>query len=115
MAIPVHITFRGMGSTPAIDEYVRRRATKLETFSDRVTHCRVTLEAPTHHHRHGAAFGVRVEVSAPGADLVAGHTPNDVQHHDLYAAIDDAFDRAVRMLQDHVRRQRGEIKHHPPI
>lgn len=115
MAIPVHITFRGMGSTQAIDEYVRRRATKLETFSDRVTQCRVTLEAPPHHRRHGAAFGVRIEMSAPGADLVIGHSPDDVQHQDLYAAIDAAFDKAARMLQDHVRRQRGEVKHHQQV
>jgi ribosomal subunit interface protein len=115
MAIPVHITFRGLGSTPAIDEYVRRRATKLETFSDRITQCRVTLEAPPHHRRHGASYGVRVEVSAPGAEIVIAHSPEDVQHQDLYAAIDDAFDKAARKLQDHVRRQRGEVKQHQQV
>ena len=112
MAIPVHITFRGFDRTPSIEQYVQRRAAKLATFSDRITQCRVALEAPHDHRRRGGIFRVRVEVSAPGAELVIGRTADDVQHHDLYAAIDAAFDRAVRMLQDHVRRQRGETKNH---
>jgi ribosomal subunit interface protein len=115
MAIPVHITFRGFDSSSAIEEYVRRRAAKLATFSDRITQCRVTLESPHHHRRHGAAYRVRVEVSAPGAELVIGRTADDEQHQDLYAAVDIEFDRATRVLQDFVRRQRGEIKNHANV
>jgi len=113
MTIPVQITFRGIKASPAIEEYVRRRAAKLETFSDRITRCRVTVEAPHHRHRHGEPHRVRVEVTVPGANLVVGDRPSPGPgRQDLYAVIDDAFDDAGRVLQDHLQRLRGETKTH---
>jgi ribosomal subunit interface protein len=113
MTIPVQITFRGVDVSPALDEYIRKRAEKLATFSDRITHCRVAVEGPPHHRRHGGNYRVRVDLTVPGAELVVARSPDDeVRHQDAYAAIDDAFDHAGRVLQDHVRRQRGEVKSH---
>jgi len=113
MKIPVQITFRGIDGSPAIEDYVRRRAAKLETFSDRMTRCRVVVEAPHHRHLHGGSYRVRVEVTIPGADVVVGDRPSEAPgHRDLYAAIDDAFDDAGRVLQDRVKRLRGETKAH---
>jgi hypothetical protein len=37
METPVQITFRAVDASPAVEDYVRRRAAKLETFSDRIT------------------------------------------------------------------------------
>ena len=114
MAIPVQITFRGLDVSPAVDEYVRKRAAKLATFFDRITHCRVAVEGPPHHKKHGGNYRVRVDLTVPRAELVVTRAPDEnVDHQDVYAAVDDAFDSAGRVLQDHVRRQRGEIKVHP--
>jgi len=108
MKTPFQITFRGVDVSPAIDEYVRRRAAKLETFSDRIMHCRAAVEAPHHRHQHGNFYRVRIALSVPGAELVVGENPKEnAVHQDLYAAIDDAFDQAGRVLQDHMRRLRG--------
>jgi ribosomal subunit interface protein len=113
MEIPVQITFRGIDRSPAIEEYVHQRATKLETFFERIVGCHVTLEAPHQHHQHGRHYRVLVDLTVPGAELVVGRTPDEGSlHEDVYAAIDDAFDDAGRVLQDHVRRQRGDIKTH---
>ena len=113
MKVPVQITFRGIEGSPAIEEYVRRRSAKLETFSDRMTRCRVVVEAPNHRHLHGGSYRVRVEVTIPGADIVAGDRASAAHgHRDLYAAIDDAFDDAGRVLQDQVKRLRGDTKTH---
>jgi ribosomal subunit interface protein len=113
MEIPIQITFRGIDVSPAVDEYVRKRAAKLATFSDRITHCRVAVEGPPHHKKHGGNYRVRVELNVPRADLVVARAPDEhVEHQDVYVAIDDAFDHAGRVLQDHVRRQRGETKVH---
>lgn len=111
MINPVQVTFRGVDVSPAVDEYVRKRAAKLETFSARITHCRVAVEAPPHHRKHGGSYRVRVELNVPGADLVVGRAPTEnIENQDVYAAVDDAFDSLGRVLQDHVRRQRGETK-----
>jgi cold shock CspA family protein len=49
----------------------------------------------------------------PKAELVVGRTPDEGStHEDVYAAIDDAFDDAGRVLQDHIQKQRGYTKTH---
>jgi cold shock CspA family protein len=45
--------------------------------------------------------------------VVVSHAPDDdVANRDAYAAIDEAFDRLGRRLEDYVRRQRGDVKPH---
>jgi ribosomal subunit interface protein len=106
MEIPIQITFHGIGQSSAISDYVRQRAAKLGTFFDRIIGCHVTLEVPHRHHRHGAQYRVRIDVTVPGAKLVVGRTPDeDSAHRDIYAAIDDAFDGLGRVLQDYVRKR----------
>jgi ribosomal subunit interface protein len=113
MKTPVQITFRGTETSPAIEDYVRQRAAKLETFSDRLTRCRVVIEAPHQRHKHGEPYRVRVEVTIPGANVVVGNHPSaSPRHRDLHAAIDDAFDDAGRVLQDQVKRLRGDTRLH---
>ena len=108
MENPVQITFRGIERSPAIEDYVRQRATKLGTFFDRIIGCHVTLETPHQHHRHGRHYRILIDLTVPGDELVVGRTPDvGSRHGDVYAAIDDAFDDAGRVLQDHVRRQRA--------
>ena len=107
----VQVTFRNMSHSDAIDAYVRARAGKLDTFSARVTGCRVVVEAP---HKHaGRHFKVLVDVTVPGNEVVVSHMPDETQaNEDAYAAIDHAFDQLGRRLEDHVRKQRGDVKHH---
>lgn len=113
MKTPVQVTFRGIGASPAIDDHVRRRAAKLETFSDRLTRCSVAVEAPHHRHTHGDAYRVRIEMRVPGAELVAGDSRGgDAERQDVYAAINDAFNDAGRVLRTHVQRHRHDGKRH---
>jgi ribosomal subunit interface protein len=109
MENPVQVTFRGILRSPALEDYVRQRAAKLGTFFDRITGCHVTLEAPHPHHRHGRQYRVIIDLTVPGGELVVGRTPDERSlHEDMYAAIDDAFDDAGRVLQDHVQKQRAK-------
>jgi ribosomal subunit interface protein len=113
MQIPIQVTFHGIERSPAIEDYVRQRAAKLETFFDRIVGCHVTLELPHQHHVHGGHYRVLIDLTVPGAELVVGRSPAKGRtYEDAYAAIDDAFDDAGRVLQDHVRRLRGDTKAH---
>jgi cold shock CspA family protein/ribosome-associated translation inhibitor RaiA len=102
-----------MDSSPAIEARIREKAALLERFSDRITGCRVIVEKE-HRHRHkGNLFRVRIEIDAPGKALAVTHTgPRDHAHEDVYVAIRDAFNAAVRRLEDHVRERGGEVKAH---
>lgn len=125
--LPVQITFRDMTPSTAVEAHVRRRADKLDTFFDQIMGCRVAVEAPLHRHHHGRRYEVRVDITVPGHELVVRRDPTSAMRtaegkqatgnkqefkpdEDLYAAIDGAFDDAERVLEDHARKLRREVK-----
>jgi ribosomal subunit interface protein len=115
MELPLQITFDNMPQSDAVTAKIRERAARLEKYCDSIVGCRVIVEAPHHHHAAGNQFVVRVEVSVPGETLVARREPD--AHHaytDVYVAIRDAFDTMRRLLENHTRRRRGEVKAHEP-
>jgi ribosomal subunit interface protein len=107
MQTPLRLTFRRLGPTPGIVAYVRRRADKLEKLCARITGCHVAIETPHRRKSHGHHYRVRIDLSVPGDEIAVTRLPDaHVQNEDLYAAIDDAFDRAARVLRDSIRRRR---------
>jgi ribosomal subunit interface protein len=113
MQLPLQITFRDIAHSDPVEQYVRQKAAKLDALDPRVMSCRVAIEMPHRHARHGEHFRVRVDITVPGGEIVVGHAPGDKKaYEDLYAAIDAAFDEAGRRLQDFVRRQRSDVKVH---
>jgi cold shock CspA family protein len=108
----LHVTLRDMPHSDFVADYATRRASKLSELFARMTSCRVVVEAPHRHRRHGNAFRVRVQMAVPGHELVTQRAPDDQHHRDAFAAIDDAFDDAARVLRDYAGRARGDVKHH---
>jgi ribosomal subunit interface protein len=105
MNTPLQVTYRDIDSTEAIDAYVRRKAEKLERLGDRrLLSCRVAIESPHRSRIHGRDFRVLIEATVPGKSIVISKNGHD---QDLYAAIDTAFDEAVRRVTGELRR-RGE-------
>jgi cold shock CspA family protein len=86
----------------------------LEKRFNRLTACRVVLKGPGGHHRSGGLYEINIHMTLPsGREVAVGRTPKaDERHSDLSFAINDAFHRARRRLQDHVRRMQGQIKVH---
>lgn len=108
MEIPLQITAHDFRLTPATESDIREKAAKLDTYYDRLIRCRVVMEAPVGHHRHGGPFKVRIDVTVPGSELVVNRQEDD----DLPVAIRNAFDAMRRRLEDYVRQQRGDVKTH---
>ncbi len=134
MNLPVQISFRDMESSPWMSERIHEEAAKLERFFDRITSCRVIVEAPHKHHRRGHQFHVRIELGVPRKEIVVNHEPSlhgalarggtsewskhleaHPEHKDAYVAIHDAFKEARRQLQDYVRKLRGDVKMHSRV
>ena len=111
MPVEVQITFRGMEVSPSVEAQVRRRADELFQFSDRITACRVVLEAAHRRHRQGMIYNVRIDLTVPGGPLVIDREPGeDHAHEDMRVAVRDAFDAARRRLQDHMQKLDGRVK-----
>jgi ribosomal subunit interface protein len=113
MQVPLQITFRHAPSSPAIEERIRERAEELERFYDRITSCRVAVECRHQRQRRGNLFRVRIDLKVPGREIVVGRDPAaHREHEDVFVAIREAFDAAQRLLEDHVRLARREVKLH---
>jgi ribosome-associated translation inhibitor RaiA len=131
MILPVQISFRNLQPSKAVEERIQQETDKLNTFYDRITSCRVMVEAQHRHHKWGKPIHVRIELGVPGGELVVKSKPSmagipvrgteektvkqmetDVAHKDIYVAIRDVFEAARRQLQEFARRQRGEVKQH---
>ena len=108
MQVPLEITFRGMSSSPAVEEAVGRWVERLTHAFDRIMNCHVWIELPHRHQRQGAEFSIRIALAVPGREIAVHQDGKD----DVYVALADAFLAARRQLQDHARISRGDVKLH---
>lgn len=130
MSIPVDVTFRGMDSSPALVSQIEAHANRLERQRSDILRCHVVVELPRHR-EHGNPFHVTVYVSVPGEDIIVSHEPQGeaglrqtreeervkstevgMGARDASVAVNEAFKRARRQLQDHLSRRRGKVKTH---
>jgi len=115
MEVPLELAFRNMERSDAVEAVVREKAAHLDKLFDRLTSCRVTIEAPHKHHRQGNAYHVRIFLGVPQGQLVVSRDPGDVHaHEDLNVVIRDAFEAAARQLKEYAEKMRGDIKTHVP-
>ncbi len=113
MQLPLQITFRNIPPSEAIEARIREKLAKLEQVYDRITSCRVVLEAPHSHKHKGKIYAVHIDITVPEGEVVVSHTSGDKhQHEDAYVAIRDAFNAARRQLENYSRKQRGDVKYH---
>ncbi|MDP2620069.1 MAG: HPF/RaiA family ribosome-associated protein [Hyphomicrobiales bacterium] len=115
MQMEPQISFKGFEPSHMLRQRVLDRIDRLEQFHDRITSCRVVIEAPHHHGRLGKLYHVRVDITVPQGEIVINREPElNHAHEDADVAVRDAFDAAQRRLEDHVRKLGGvRVKEHP--
>jgi cold shock CspA family protein len=108
------IDFQGVEPSSDRQEKIMRLIEKLEDRYGRATACRVVVKGPGAHHRTGGLYEINLHLVLPDKREVAiERTPHlDERFQDFDFALNDAFKRARRRLQDQVRRMRGKVKHH---
>jgi cold shock CspA family protein len=114
METPVQIDFQGVDTDDNIRSDILRHVEALESHFGRLTAGRVVLKGPGGRHVSGGLYEVNIRLVLPGGKEVnVERTPKaDERYAKLRFAINDAFKRARRQLQDQVQRLRGEVKVH---
>lgn len=108
MQSPLQISYENVPESDALSAHIRQKADKLEQMYERLIGCRVRVALPHRHSAQGESFEVRVECSVPGAEpLVCGKSAPDV-----YVALRDAFDAALRQLESLDELRSGHVKNH---
>jgi len=115
MAANLNLTYHNMDPSAAVEKAIREKVDKLEQYSDQITACHVTVDAPHKHHHKGKIYSVTVELHVPDSEIVASRNPSQNHaHEDVYVAIRDAFNSARRQLKEYEQRRRGQVKTHEP-
>jgi cold shock CspA family protein len=114
MQTPLEIEFQEMTASPAVRELIADHVKKLEQLYGRITACRIVVKGPGHRHQTGGLYDINIRLALPnGREVNIGRTPKaDERHSELPFAVNDAFKRAGRRLQDSARRMEGMIKTH---
>jgi ribosome-associated translation inhibitor RaiA len=114
METPIHIEFQGTEPLEQIRGTIDKHVAELETRFGRMTACRVVLKAPSEHHRTGGHYEIKIHLALPdGREVNIDRNPSaDERQADVSFAVNDAFKRARRRLQDQVRRMQGHVKTH---
>lgn len=125
MQTPVEIDFQDLQANEQLHACVTRNISTLEQRFGRITACRVVIRGPSERHRKGGAFDVSIRLSLPqGREVDIGRSEGRIKDAetdnrllDPVVAVNDAFKRARRRLQDQARRMQGNVKAHdgPPI
>lgn len=117
---PAQIIFRDAPASAAALARIQKELGRLERHGAGIEDCRVVIEVPHPHGRHGARYGVEIELRVPGKSIVVHHLPParrlrqaaagktraaeaEATHKDVYVAIRDAFAIADRLLAEHKR------------
>ena len=104
MVLPLQISARGTTVTDAMRGLIEQHAAKLEQFHDRITACRVVVNAQHAHMGRTTLYNVRIDLTLPGEEIAVRRKIQP----DLLTAVQDAFEAAGRQLHDFVGRQRRE-------
>jgi cold shock CspA family protein/ribosome-associated translation inhibitor RaiA len=119
METPVELEFPGLSRKNALRSRVLKHVSALEKRYGRITACRVVVKAPSNRQRKRGVYEISIHLALPqGREVeIARSRSPDADHGDVAVAINDAFRRARRRLQDHARRMRGTVKTHdgPPV
>jgi cold shock CspA family protein/ribosome-associated translation inhibitor RaiA len=111
---PAQIEIEGVTKTPELQAAIDKHIAELESRFGRLTACRIVIKGPGDRHQTGGQHQVSIRLALPdGREVNVGRTPKqDERYADLTFAIDNAFKRARRRLQDQARLMRGQTKAH---
>ena len=112
MQTPIQIEFEDIQNSPELRAAIDLHVAELESRFGRVTAARIVLKGPGDRHQTGGQYQVSIRLALPdGREVNIGRTPKeDERYADLTFAIDNAFKRARRQLQDQARVMRGDVK-----
>jgi len=114
MDTPLEIHFHGIEKSDAVEQRVREKVAKLAKHFDRMTRCRVVLEAPHRSPQKPKVYQIKIEIGVPRrAPVVICHMRKGSHaNEELSLAIRDAFEAALRKVDGMAAKigQRGKLE-----
>ncbi len=110
-SFPLEITYRRRKAIPAVDDYIRGRAAKLNKFSENIQQCRVVIDERHKEDHKKHSYQVEVIVDVPGKPIIGTFDSEEGENEEnLYYAIHISFARVYRELKQFMAKQRKYTK-----
>lgn len=103
---PIKIIVRNTPKSSFLDEYINKKAYKLNHFNQRITSCRIVVDMPQKHKHQGKLFRASISLNIRGKELVVNRKLDE----DVYIAVTDAFDAIERKLEDYSHRRVNGVR-----
>jgi ribosome-associated translation inhibitor RaiA len=114
MTTLVEVHFHGIEKSDAIEQRVRDKVAKLQSHFERMTSCRVTIEATQRTPQKPKVYQIRIEMGIPRRKpiVVAHERIGSHANEELGLAIRDAFEAALRKVDGTAARvtQRAKLE-----
>jgi len=109
MNAPVEVHFHGIQRSEAIEQRVRDKVGKLEKHFERMTSCRVVLEATQRTALKPKVYCIKIEIGVPRQRpiVVCHERVGSHASEELTMALRDAFEAALRKV-DGIASKRGQ-------
>ena len=112
MQIPLHITFKNMHYSDAVELVIQDKAAKLEPFAPYISTCNVIVESSTQLGEN-KLYSVTVDVSLLDEDISASRHPSEnYVNDDICQAIREAFEAEYRQLEYDLRHHLHQTQKH---
>jgi ribosome-associated translation inhibitor RaiA len=100
MTTQVEVHFHGIEKSDAIEQRVRDKVAKLQRYFERMTSCRVGIEAPQRTPQKPKVFQIKIEIGMPRRKpiVVSHERVGSHANEELALAIRDAFETAMRKV-----------------
>jgi ribosome-associated translation inhibitor RaiA len=112
MQTPAEITYRHCEPTEGMRAEIAAQLARLEKFGERITSCRVVVEGPQTRHRNGVSYKVTLFIAMPQHKDVVVNAHDAPQREHPRVAIREAFNEAIRGVEEAEREMRGQVKQH---
>ena len=110
----LQIHYGNVNKTSSIEDMIQKKVAKLQKVCADLISCRVSIEKPQQHQRVGNPYRVRLDLKAPGKEIVTIRESSKGDMHDpLAKVITDAFTAVQLQLKEYKERKQGEVKFHP--
>lgn len=112
MRAQTEVHFHGIERSKAVEARIIEKVEKLEKHFDRLSRCRVVLEAAHRNHQRPLAYQIKIELTVPTKKpIIISHECAATQgSDDLQLAIRDAFDSAMRKVEGTARKIKQRSK-----
>jgi len=113
---PLEITYRRQNAVPAVDEFIRERAAKMNRFAEDIIHCRVVIDEfhKEDHKKH--RYQVEIILGVQGKPIVGKYDSDEGDgEENLYYAVQIAFATVYRELKQTMEKRKSHRTSKPDI